>query len=85
MIYGLGDNTSGTNNTPLGARRRVTNSSDNPLPDRENGGSVKIKVEKTETQMEIRIKQEDSSLATLMDETEDEPKVKRGRSTQRGL
>lgn len=85
MVYGLGDNTSGTNNTPLGARRRVMNTKDKYLSEGENGKSVKIKMEKTETQMEIRTKHEDIPLATLMDESDDEPRIKRGRSVQRGL
>lgn len=85
MVYGPGDNTSGTNNTPLGARRRVMNTKDKYLSEGENGKSVKIKMEKTETQMEIRTKHEDIPLATLMDESDDEPRIKRGRSIQRGL
>lgn len=85
MVYGLGDNTSGTNNTPLGARRRVMNTTDKPLSEGENGRNVEIKMEKTVTQMEIRTKHEDIPLATLMDESDDEPRVKRGRSIQRGL
>lgn len=85
MVYGLGDNTSGTNNTPLGARRRVMNTTDKSFSEGENGRNVEIKMEKTVTQMEIRTKHEDIPLATLMDESDDEPRVKRGRSIQRGL
>lgn len=84
MVYGLGDNTSGTNNTPLGARRRVMNTTDKSPSGGENDRSVEV-MEKTETQMEIRTKHEDIPLATLMDELDDDPRVKRGRSIQRGL
>lgn len=83
MSYGSSDNTSGSNNVPLGARRRVVNTSDKY--DRENGGGAKIKMEPTIRQMEIRTKPEYVSFPTPMDESEDEPRPKRGRSTQRGL
>lgn len=83
MAYGLGDNTSGSNNIPLGARRRMVNTTSRS--DRGNGEHAKIKIEPAVREMEIRTKPGSIPLATLMDESEDEPRFKRGRSTQRGL
>lgn len=83
MSYRSNDNTSGSNNIPLGARRRVVNTSDKY--DKENGESAKIKMEPIIREMEIRTTPENVSPPTPMDESEDEPRLKRGRSTQRGL
>lgn len=84
MAYGMGDNTSGTNNTPLGARRRIINTTDEYPTERENSENPEVNIkqteaemEQTEEKMEIQIKLEHGS--------DDEPRVKRGRSTQRGL
>lgn len=83
MSYKSNDNTSGSNNIPLGARRRVVNMSDKY--GRENGESAKTKMQPTIREMEIRTKPESAPSSTPMDESEDEPRFKRGRSTQRGL
>lgn len=83
MAYGLGDNTSGSNNIPLGTRRRMMNTTSRS--DRENGENTEIKTEPAVREMEIRTRLGSIPLPTPMDESEDEPRFKRGRSTQRGL
>lgn len=89
MAYGLGDNTSGSNNTPLGARRRVISKTEENPPHRGTSETFRVKKEAAENPME----QVDSPAAETVNQMKvpagpgrgDEPKAKRGRSTQRGL
>lgn len=105
MAYGLGDNASGSNNTPLGARRRLTVKTDQPLSDTGASERPEAKMEQIENQMElvggqmeqidtymehpedlmeVSVLPDSDSLAALIDESDSEPRFKRGRSTQRG-